>query len=123
MLPDRFCAICFSQGREGRLITNPYCGECRHAYCYSCLVGEVVGEEGDGWACLRCGKMIQHVKRWEELVEEEGIAVEQEVHANNDRVEDEPEETSQSESRTPEDEDEVEVEAESDEGENLFTRR
>lgn len=121
MLPDRFCAICFSQGREGRLITNPYCGDCGHAYCYSCLVGEVAGEEGDGWACLRCGKMIQRIKRWEELREDEETVIDQEVDANNDHVEDGSKEVSQSEGATPEDEDEVE--SESDEEENLFTRR
>jgi peroxin-2 len=71
-LPDRFCGICFSQGREGRLVTNPYCGECGHVYCYACLLGEVVGEEGDGWTCLRCGSMVRQIKRWEEKVEIEG---------------------------------------------------
>jgi peroxin-2 len=71
-LPERFCGICFAQGREGRLVTNPYCGECGHVYCYACLLGEVVGEEGDGWTCLRCGSMVRHIRRWVEKVEIEG---------------------------------------------------
>src|SRR5271169_5412020 len=76
-LPERFCAICFAKGREGRLVTNPYCGECGHVYCYTCLVGEVAGEEGDGWGCLRCGKIIKRVKRWVEGIVEENTAVEE----------------------------------------------
>lgn len=73
-LPVRFCAICYKQGREGRLITNPYQGECGHVYCYSCLVSEVVGEEGDGWSCLRCGYLVKRMNRWNERVEQgEGI--------------------------------------------------
>jgi peroxin-2 len=71
-LPLRFCAICYKQGREGRLVTNPYQGECGHVYCYSCLVGEVVGEEGDGWNCLRCGVVIRRIRRWDDRVVVEG---------------------------------------------------
>jgi peroxin-2 len=125
-LPDRFCAVCFSQGREGRLITNPYCGECGHAYCYTCLLGEVAGEEGDGWHCLRCGMVIKHVKRWQEVILDELPCLE-----NKDEVGQQEavrgegslaEEISIEEVVTPETE-ETEEEAgeqDSEEGENLF---
>lgn len=126
-LPTRFCAICFSQGREGRLITNPYCGECGHAYCYTCLVGEVAGEEGDGWGCLRCGTVIKYVKRWEETMGEENT-VDQKTDVGEEHAEGEEKEggeTSQSEEiLTPEDEEEGVSDdgLESDEEENLFSR-
>lgn len=122
-LPDRFCAICFSQGREGRLITNPYCGECGHVYCYTCVVGQVAGEEGDGWGCLRCGRVIKHVKRWEEVVEGETSVAEMTdgIEGHPDGEGEEGEDTSQSEEiLTPEEEDEVDDEGGSDEEENLF---
>ena len=121
-LPDRFCAICFSQGREGRLITNPYCGECGHPYCYTCLVGEVAGEEGDGWGCLRCGKVIKHIKRWEEVVERESTVIEEKVGITEEPVEEE-QETSHSEEIASSEEEVDEVEVESSEEDNLFNRR
>ena len=121
-LPIRFCAICFSKGREGRLITNPYCGECGHPYCYTCLMEEVAAEEGDGWACLRCGHVIRHIKRWEETLEDDETVVEEkeeDVEATEEQEEQEEQDSSQSEDVvTPEDE-----EAEVDEEENLFSRR
>jgi len=126
-LPVRFCPICFSHGREGRLITNPYCGECGHAYCYTCLLGEVAGEEGDGWSCLRCGTVIKHVRRWQELIgddvptrETRGEAVQEEKRKGEGKA---AEESSIEEVATPdteEAEDETTGEEDSEEGDNLF---
>lgn len=120
-LPDRFCAICFSHGREGRLITNPHCGECGHPYCYTCLVGEVAGEEGDGWGCLRCGRVIKHVKRWQEVVEEETTVIEEKVDIPEELVQEE-QETSQSEEIETSESDAGEVGVESSDEDNLFSR-
>ena len=39
-------AICFSQGREGRLITNPYLVEIVDMHI--AILGELAGEEGTG---------------------------------------------------------------------------
>jgi len=125
-LPDRFCAICFSQGREGRLITNPYCGECGHVYCYTCLLGEVAGEEGDGWTCLRCGMIVKHVGRWKEVVGEGPSSEENEGDTQEAKhiIEGTSgEESSIDEGVTPESEEvqgEDGDEADSEEGQNLF---
>jgi peroxin-2 len=107
------------------LITNPYCGECGHAYCYTCLLGEVAGEEGDGWSCLRCGTVIKHVERWKEFVGEE-IPTEENKEAKTevgDKEGSSEEGRKVEEAVTPESE-EVEEEdsgdANSEEGQNLF---
>jgi peroxin-2 len=123
-LPTRFCAICFSKGREGRLITNPYCGECGHPYCYVCLMEEVAAEEGDGWACLRCGQVIRHIKRWEEALEDDETVVEVKVEDAEPAGEGEEQDSTQLEEiATPEEEEAEEEEEESNEEENLFSRR
>jgi len=123
-LPTRFCAICFSKGREGRLITNPYCGECGHPYCYTCLMEEVAAEEGDGWACLRCGHIIRHIKRWEEALEDDETVVEEKAEDAEPAQEEEERDSSQSEEIVTPEEEEAEVEEEdSNEDENLFSRR
>jgi peroxin-2 len=122
-LPDRFCAICFSQGWEGRVITNPSCGECGHVYCYTCLVGEIAGEEGDGWTCLRCGKIIKHVKRWQEVIGEDTTVEEMDERATRDEEDGAQESSGNSEDVvTPEEEDDKldDVEEDSNEEENLF---
>lgn len=112
-LPERFCGICFSQGREGRLVTNPYVGECGHVYCYACLIGEVVGEQGDGWGCLRCGHVIRHIRRWDETVEKEGEQRKEESPTEDDET---VNEKLSKEEDEDEDEDEmVEVHADSPE--------
>jgi peroxin-2 len=136
-LPERFCGICFSQGREGRLVTNPYVGECGHVYCYACLIGEVVGEEGDGWGCLRCGYVIRQIRRWEEKVEDEGDqkggpTEDETVHEktgtdeNKDDEEDEEDEKVEVDAESPELESEEEVSgdenSEDSNEENLFSR-
>jgi len=122
------------------LITNPYCGACGHVYCYSCLVGEVAGEEGDGWACLRCGETIKHVRRWVEVVEKEGESEgteekgeKGEEGSDSSRDGEQSENTEEKvEIMTPDeetlqdaelvDEEEDEVQSEKTEDDNLFSR-
>ena len=99
------------KGREGRLVTNPYCGECGHAYCYTCLTEAVVEEDGDGWGCLRCGTIGKKVRRWEEIVGEAPQIV-QVTEGKPDAVEDnvvEQDDTS-SEEEIQEDQEEEEEE-------------
>lgn len=124
-LPVKFCAICFSKGREGRFVTNPYCGECGHCYCYTCLIGEVVGEEGDGWNCLRCNRSIRNIRRWEEITEGKDTVNQEKKLRTNDIPAEEAGDPS-TEGLVSETEDE-EGSAASDDGveideENLFSR-
>ena len=131
-LPVRFCAICYKQGREGHLITNPYTGPCQHVYCYSCLLGEVVGEEGDGWPCLRCGYIVKRIERWGEMEGgsgvEDGLEGEREAEgAEGTEIEEaeeveEVEETEELGEESEEVDDEEDVE-QGEEEENLFSRR
>ena len=85
------------------------------------MVGEVAGEEGDGWGCLRCGRVIKHIKRWEEVVEEESTVIEEKVDITKEPVEEE-EETSRSEEIATSEEEIDEVGVESSEEDNLFSR-
>jgi peroxin-2 len=105
------------------LITNPYCGECGHVYCYTCLIEEIANEEGDGWRCLRCGTLIKHVTRWEEVIEDDTVKEEETVNEEKEDVEGtEDKDTSQSdEILTPNTEDNLEEEVDSND-ENLFSR-
>jgi len=90
-------------------------------------VGEVAGEEGDGWNCVRCGTVIKQVTRWQEMVgddiptgQRKDEAVKEENRNGQGRV---AEESSIEEVVTPdteEAEDEAIGEEDSDEGENLF---
>jgi len=69
-LPERTCAICYKETNvEGPSkttdITNPYeAVGCGHVYCYVCLQGKIELEEGEGWACLRCGHNIKRARPW-----------------------------------------------------------
>ena len=81
----------------------------------------MAGEEGDGWACLRCGKIIKHVKRWEEVIEESTV-IEETVDVIEKPAEEE-QETSQSEEIATSEGEVDEVEVESSEEDNLFSRR
>lgn len=75
-LPERTCAICYKEtdaesagaalgGGRATDITNPYeAVECGHVYCYVCLAGKIELEEGEGWACLRCGGNIKRCRPW-----------------------------------------------------------
>jgi tRNA U34 5-carboxymethylaminomethyl modifying GTPase MnmE/TrmE len=83
------------------------------------LVGEVAGEEGDGWGCLRCGRVIKHVKRWMEVVVEESAVIEEDVDIPEESVEVE-QETSLSEEIETSENDVGEVEVESSDEDNLF---
>lgn len=83
-LPERTCAICYESqnplltsknevpatsggvvGSSQTDITNPYEGRpCGCIYCFTCLAQRLEGEEGDGWTCLRCGRLISSCKPW-----------------------------------------------------------
>jgi hypothetical protein len=89
-------------------------------------LGEVAGEEGDGWSCLRCGTVIKHVDRWKETVGEERPTEENKEESKEVgeiKEGSSGEESSIEEIVTPESE-EVEEEdggeANSEEGQNLF---
>ncbi|KAK4461898.1 peroxisomal biogenesis factor 2 [Cladorrhinum samala] len=83
-LPERTCAICYqdqntakseselmapsSGGTVGSAqtdITNPYeTMPCGCVYCFVCLATRIEREEGEGWACLRCGELVKECKPW-----------------------------------------------------------
>lgn len=85
-LPERTCAICYqdqndaatteneimaaaaSSGVVGSAqtdITNPYeTMPCGCIYCFVCLATRLEREEGEGWACLRCGELVKECKPW-----------------------------------------------------------
>lgn len=84
-LPERTCAICYqdqntasteqevlaaaaSSGVVGSAqtdITNPYeTIPCGCVYCFVCLATRIEGEDGEGWTCLRCGKLVKECKPW-----------------------------------------------------------
>lgn len=86
-LPERTCAICYQDqtpaggnneqdmisagantgiiGNASTDITNPYAAiPCECIYCYACLAQRIEAEEGDGWLCLRCGKLIKECQPW-----------------------------------------------------------
>ena len=86
-LPERTCAICYQDqnptstseneimaisGASGGVvgsaqtdITNPYeVTPCRCIYCYVCIAKRLEAEQGEGWICLRCGKLVKECKPW-----------------------------------------------------------
>ncbi|KAK3341301.1 Pex12 amino terminal region-domain-containing protein [Lasiosphaeria hispida] len=85
-LPERTCAICYqdqnSAATENEImaaaaaktgvvgsaqtdITNPYEAiPCGCIYCFVCLATRIEREEGEGWACLRCGEVVKECKPW-----------------------------------------------------------
>lgn len=84
-LPERTCAICYqdqntttsetevlaaaaSSGVVGSAqtdITNPYeTIPCGCIYCFVCLARRLEREEGEGWACLRCGQVVKQCRPW-----------------------------------------------------------
>ena len=86
-LPERTCAICYQDqnpagghseqdvisagantgiiGNASTDITNPYSTiECGCIYCFVCLARRIEAEEGEGWACLRCGEVIRECEPW-----------------------------------------------------------
>lgn len=120
-LPERTCAICYKDqnpeptsesdmmaasaaggmaGSGQTDIANPYEAiPCGCIYCFVCLVQKVEGEEGEGWACLRCGEIVKKCKPWNGDVLEEvrpqpssgkavGFAIDNETDANEDDSED-----------------------------------
>ncbi|KAI2472508.1 Pex12 amino terminal region-domain-containing protein [Annulohypoxylon bovei var. microspora] len=93
-LPERTCAICYqdqnsavsenevlaaaaSSGVVGSAqtdITNPYeTIPCGCIYCFVCLATRLEREEGEGWACLRCGELVKECKPWNGDVLEQQI--------------------------------------------------
>lgn len=120
-LPERTCAICYKDqnpeptsesdmmaasaaggmaGSGQTDIANPYEAiPCGCIYCFVCLVQKVEGEEGEGWACLRCGEIAKKCKPWNGDVLEEvrpqpssgkavGFAIDNETDTNEDDSED-----------------------------------
>ena len=86
-LPERTCAICYQDqnptstseneilavsGASGGVIgsaqtdiTNPYeANPCGCVYCFVCIATRLEAEEGEGWACLRCGAWIKSCRPW-----------------------------------------------------------
>lgn len=93
-LPERTCAICYQDqslvnpgdgevaamiGSSGGVVgssqtdvTNPYeCLPCGCVYCYVCIAQRLESEDGDGWICLRCGKLVNECQPWDGDVIEE----------------------------------------------------
>ncbi|KAL4922712.1 Pex12 amino terminal region-domain-containing protein [Aspergillus aurantiobrunneus] len=90
-LPERTCAICYKSNNESGTaetelmassagiigsaqtdITNPYeTVPCGCVYCFVCIVQKLEGEEGEGWVCLRCGKIVKKCRPWNGDVLEE----------------------------------------------------
>ena len=70
-LPPKTCAICYrdqgaSDATQSTDTVNAYVGDCGCGgkYCYSCIAGEVALEEGEGWNCLRCNRLIRQIVRY-----------------------------------------------------------
>ena len=84
-LPERTCAICYQDqnsattetellaaaastrvgGSAQTDVTNPYeTVPCGCVYCFVCLATRIEREEGEGWACLRCGELVRECKPW-----------------------------------------------------------
>lgn len=86
-LPERTCGICYQDqnsavseadmmaaaassgsgmvGSAQTDITNPYeTVPCGCIYCFVCLATRLEREEGEGWACLRCGELVKECKPW-----------------------------------------------------------
>ena len=93
-LPERTCAICYQDqnptsttesevlavsGASGGVvgsaqtdITSPYeTIPCKCIYCFVCIATRLEAEEGEGWTCLRCGKVVKECKPWSGDVIEE----------------------------------------------------
>lgn len=93
-LPERTCAICYQDqnptsttenevlavsGTSGGVVgsaqtdvTNPYeTIPCKCIYCFVCIATNLEAEEGEGWACLRCGEVVKECKPWSGDVEED----------------------------------------------------
>ncbi|KAL9131567.1 MAG: hypothetical protein Q9217_000524 [Psora testacea] len=98
-LPQRTCAICYQDqnptstsetevmaipGASGGVvgsaqtdITNPYeTIPCGCVYCFVCLATKLEAEEGEGWACLRCGGLVKECRPWSgDVLEEESTSI------------------------------------------------
>ncbi|KAF6226162.1 hypothetical protein HO133_009028 [Letharia lupina] len=97
-LPERTCAICYQDqnststseneimaisGASGGVIgsaqsdvTNPYeTIPCSCIYCFVCIAKRLEAEEGEGWACLRCGELVKECKPWAGDVLEEACSI------------------------------------------------
>jgi hypothetical protein len=92
-------------------------------------MGEIVGEEGDGWGCLRCGRVVKNVRRWREVKEISNDGdVDAEINAkdvggeeNTEGNESKSEADVTLESGENEPEPSEDVEVDSNEEENLFS--
>ena len=97
-LPERTCAICYKDqnptstseteimaissasggvvGSAQTDITNPYeTVPCGCIYCFVCIAKSLEAEEGEGWACLRCGELVKECKPWAGDVLEEARSI------------------------------------------------
>ncbi|KAF3935362.1 hypothetical protein ABW19_dt0210234 [Dactylella cylindrospora] len=78
-LPERTCAICYSESSPEDMLNNPGGGntsgssdvtnpyeavECGHVYCYVCIASKIELEEGEGWSCLRCNTIVNRCRPW-----------------------------------------------------------
>ncbi|KAK6331233.1 peroxisome assembly protein (Peroxin-2) [Orbilia brochopaga] len=79
-LPERTCAICYSESSPEDVLNNPGGGggaassndvtnpyetvECGHVYCYVCIASKIELEEGEGWSCLRCNAVVKRCRPW-----------------------------------------------------------
>ena len=105
-LPERTCAICYrdqnpttaseadimasSAGGGGVVgsattdITNPYeAMTCGCIYCFACIAQRIANEEGEGWACLRCGETVKECRPWNgDIIEEQRPT---HTHSSSDR--------------------------------------
>ncbi|EEQ33057.1 peroxisomal biogenesis factor 2 [Microsporum canis CBS 113480] len=93
-LPERTCPICYQAqnptttsesdvmgpgaasggiiGSAQTDITNPYeTVPCRCLYCFTCIAQKLEGEDGEAWACLRCGELVKQCGPWNGDVLEE----------------------------------------------------
>ncbi|KAI9724281.1 MAG: peroxisome assembly protein (Peroxin-2) [Chrysothrix sp. TS-e1954] len=108
-LPERTCAICYQDqnpssaadqevaavsGASGGVvgsattdITNPYeCAPCACVYCFVCLAQRLDAEDGEGWTCLRCGKIVQECRPWRgDVLEDEEDDTRREVSEGEKR--------------------------------------
>ena len=89
-LPERTCAICYVDqnpestseaellgvntgaggggviGSASTDVVNAYeAVPCGCIYDFACLATKIESEEGEGWACLRCGEIVKQCKPWD----------------------------------------------------------
>ncbi|BFZ56394.1 peroxisome assembly protein (Peroxin-2) [Savitreella phatthalungensis] len=127
-LPEKTCSVCFAESRDPATVVNPYVAtQCRHIFCYTCVVSQLKLGEGEGWPCNRCGvqilgatpyREIAQVKADEKELEEFKADEDEQWHAeDNDQEEKKREADEDSNDDTDEDDDEREDDDENDDSE------